>query len=164
MQLTIGIRHVAFAWLLAVCTAAGIAYAVIPGPDGTIRACFKKSGGALRVIDASLGACAANENALAWNQAGAPGAPGISGYEIVVSERANPPSVHFGGQRASCPDGKLALGGGAGVADEEGLVHGDVLQSHPESDGSGWFAFFRVDSPARAFTTTVYAICASVED
>jgi hypothetical protein len=140
MESKIGARQLVLAWLLAVFTATGIAYAAIPGPDGAIHACFKKSGGALRVIDTSLGACAANENAIQWNQLGqpgAPGAPGVSGYEVVVSEQANPPSLLRGGMRVPCPDNKVVLGGGAGVADEEGVVPGDVIQSHPESDGSG---------------------------
>src|SRR5262245_58878879 len=37
--------------LAALSLAAGIAYATIPDGDGTIHGCYRKSGGALRVID-----------------------------------------------------------------------------------------------------------------
>ena len=62
--------------------AGGIAYATIPGSGGTIHTCYKKSSGALRVIDDSVTNCKSNETALSWNQtgpSGADGAPGLPG-------------------------------------------------------------------------------------
>lgn len=57
----------------------GIAYATIPGPNGVISACYLKSGGALRVIDASTTSCKATEQAISWNQQGVPGPTGPAG-------------------------------------------------------------------------------------
>ena len=55
---------------------AGVAYATIPGSDGVIRGCYAKSGGTLRVIDASVTNCKASETALNWNVGGPAGPPG----------------------------------------------------------------------------------------
>lgn len=52
--------------------AAGIAYAAIPGGDGTIQGCYTKAGGALRVVDFGS-PCKNNEVPLPWNQDGTPG-------------------------------------------------------------------------------------------
>jgi hypothetical protein len=67
--------------------AAGIAWAAIPGPDGTIHACYhvKKSGelesdAKLRLIDPGNGdSCKEGEAELVWNQTGAAGPPGLQG-------------------------------------------------------------------------------------
>jgi hypothetical protein len=65
----------------------GIAWAAIPGPDGTIHACYhvKKSGelendAKLRLIDPGNGdSCKQGEAELVWNQTGAAGPPGPQG-------------------------------------------------------------------------------------
>lgn len=64
----------------------GIAFAAIPGSDGTISACFKKTTKILRVINAEDGQkCRSDERPLSWNQegpagpSGSPGLPGPSG-------------------------------------------------------------------------------------
>jgi hypothetical protein len=58
---------------LALATAlAGTAVASIPGPDGTIKGCYKKSNGSLRVID-SAKRCNGGEKALTWNKQGPSG-------------------------------------------------------------------------------------------
>lgn len=59
--------------------AAGIAYASIPDSSGTIYACYTKSGGALRVIDASVTNCKQGEQLLSWNVQGVPGPQGPQG-------------------------------------------------------------------------------------
>lgn len=59
--------------------AAGIAYATIPDGNGTIHGCYRKSGGALRVIDNAVINCASNETSLSWNVQGLPGAQGPQG-------------------------------------------------------------------------------------
>jgi hypothetical protein len=59
--------------------ASGIAYASIPDADGTIRACYMKSGGALHVIDASVNNCKSGETSLTWNQTGPTGPAGPTG-------------------------------------------------------------------------------------
>ena len=60
--------------------AGGVAYAAIPGSGGVISGCYKKIGGALRVIDAGAGVrCNASETPLNWNQTGPRGATGDQG-------------------------------------------------------------------------------------
>jgi hypothetical protein len=63
----------------------GLAFAAIPGGDGTITACYTKQAalfgppqGSLRVIDAAS-QCRSNETALSWNQKGQPGPAGPAG-------------------------------------------------------------------------------------
>jgi len=71
-------------WLVtAVVTAvfAGAAYAAIPSPDGVIHACYLRSGGALRVIDASVTNCKSGETSLNWDQQGQPGPSGAQGEQ-----------------------------------------------------------------------------------
>jgi hypothetical protein len=64
---------------------AGISFAAIPGADGTISACFKKTTKILRVINAEDGQkCRSNERAISWNQEGPPGpsgSPGVQGVQ-----------------------------------------------------------------------------------
>jgi hypothetical protein len=65
----------------AVIGGGAFAVAAIPGPDGRIKACLKKSGatkGAVRIIDHNK-ACAGSERTLRWNQTGAQGQPGLTG-------------------------------------------------------------------------------------
>jgi hypothetical protein len=62
---------------LVVLVGAGIAYATIPDSGGTIHACYKTSGGTLRVIDA--GSCLASEQPLSWSQTGPQGLQGARG-------------------------------------------------------------------------------------
>jgi hypothetical protein len=58
----------------------GAIYASIPAPDGVITGCYKKSGGALRVIDTARDGCDRNiEQAISWNQVGPQGPQGPVG-------------------------------------------------------------------------------------
>src|SRR3954452_18271205 len=50
-----------------VLAAGGFAVAAIPSADGTIHGCYKKDGGALRVVKGA-GGCKASERALSWNR------------------------------------------------------------------------------------------------
>jgi hypothetical protein len=58
-------------------------HALIPGPNGVIHGCYKRSGktqGALRVIDTGAGqSCVSGEAALKWNRTGPPGPQGEPG-------------------------------------------------------------------------------------
>lgn len=73
-------RLSAFAVLAVGLTVGGVAYASIPGPSGVISGCYKRIGGALRVVDAGAGVrCNASETPLNWNQIGARGATGGQG-------------------------------------------------------------------------------------
>jgi hypothetical protein len=127
----------AVAGVLAI--AGGVAYATIP-TDGVISACYLKSGGSLRVIDATTGKCSSKETSLNWNvagaqgpagpdgpagpagpagaagsqgPAGADGANGVSGYEVVEKKYADKPLPISDIFDAPCPAGKQPLGGGA---------------------------------------------------
>ena len=53
--------------------AGGVAYATIPS-NNVIDACYTRSGGTLRVIDATVTNCKASETSLAWNVQGVQGA------------------------------------------------------------------------------------------
>ena len=56
---------------------AAVTFAAIPGDDGVIHGCYKKSdGGVLKVVDET---CKANERALSWNQQGIQGEQGEKG-------------------------------------------------------------------------------------
>jgi hypothetical protein len=185
MKLTLDLRTLFVAGGAALAVAAGTAYALIPGPGGVIQGCYKRSGGTLRVIDAAVEVCQANEIALPWSQTGpqgpagtdgadgADGAPGISGYEVVSSSLDVGPST-FGGHSVACPTGKVPLGGGAGISDPDdddasffGHARIDMDFMFTGDDGSkGWKAAFsprpEIASP-RPFRVTVYATCAFVE-
>ena len=72
-------RLTALGVIVAALAAAGIAYASIPDSEGVIHACYTKSGGSLRVIDASVTNCKSGETSLTWNQSGSAGATGPTG-------------------------------------------------------------------------------------
>jgi hypothetical protein len=58
----------------------GVAWAAIPGPNGIIHACYKRRGGALRVINTSAHAkCGHREAELNWSETGPPGPRGGRG-------------------------------------------------------------------------------------
>ena len=71
-------------WAIAVAAGAAfalagsVAYATIPA-NNQIDACYTKSGGALRVIDATVTSCDKKETALAWNVQGPQGEKGDTG-------------------------------------------------------------------------------------
>jgi hypothetical protein len=56
----------------------GTAIAGLPGQDGAISACYRKQGGALRVIAGSK-SCAKGEKQIAWNRLGPTGPRGATG-------------------------------------------------------------------------------------
>jgi hypothetical protein len=76
------------------------AYAAIPDGGGVIHGCYKSNApaqGSLRVIDTAKNAsCAANENAVTWNQQGpkgdpgTPGAPGAKGEKGEKGDKGDP--------------------------------------------------------------------------
>jgi hypothetical protein len=61
--------------------AASAAFATIPDAGGVIHGCFAKSGGTLRVIDATVTNCKATEMSLNWSQTGPQGVPGPQGLK-----------------------------------------------------------------------------------
>jgi hypothetical protein len=135
------IRSMKFWLLAAVVTAglAGTAYATIPGGDGVIHGCYTKSGGTLRVVDASVTKCKSTETSLNWAQRGLPGPqgdpgqPGPAGPQGEQGEQGEPGapgglagrvrsfaqsdenSVFTKTEVANCPSGKVPVGGGARI-------------------------------------------------
>jgi hypothetical protein len=174
-------------WLLAVAAVAafaGTAYATIPGGDGTIHGCYAKSGGTLRVIDASVTTCKSGETALDWNQHGQPGPKGdpgepgpagpqgeqgepgtpgaVAGRERVLAQSGVPSSRDHQEASVRCPAGKVPVGGGANIAREVGGNVGlTVALSASQTIGDGWFAtadeFAPTDEP---WVLHVSVICA----
>jgi hypothetical protein len=55
------------------------AWASIPDANGVIHACYGKSGGNVRVLDAANATCGGNETSLTWNQTGLAGPMGPQG-------------------------------------------------------------------------------------
>jgi hypothetical protein len=115
----------------------GVAFATIP-TNGVISGCYLKSGGTLRVIDATTGKCSSKETSLNWNVQGAPGsqgpqgppgeqgpkgdtgsagAAGISGYEVVTVEDdyVSPFDPERMDVIAQCPAGKKIISGSYGL-------------------------------------------------
>jgi hypothetical protein len=87
----------------------GTAIAAIPGQDGSISACYRMKGGALRVIAAGK-SCAKGERQIAWNQRGPSGPRGDAG---VPGSRGD--AGERGPQGAPGPQGELGLQGAPGL-------------------------------------------------
>jgi hypothetical protein len=120
-------RHVAalLAGVGALFLAAGLAYATIPDSGGVIHGCFAKSGGTLRVIDASVTGCKQTETSLDWNvqgQKGDPGEPATDLWAVVDSPQIGPVSLVRG-------SGVVAVG--------EGTADNGAVDVHFDRDISG---------------------------
>ena len=72
---------IAIGVVTALALAGGVAWAQIPDSGGVVHGCYMKSGGSLRVIDASVTNCKNTETSLNWSQAGPPGAQGPVGAQ-----------------------------------------------------------------------------------
>jgi hypothetical protein len=171
-------------WLVTAAIAvalAGTAYATIPDGNGVIHGCYAKSGGTLRVIDASVTNCKTGETALDWNQQGQPGpkgdpgepgpagpqgAPGgLAGYEkVVVIGEEN--GDRFKQVHADCPAGKVVLGGGAAAVNGDGshtLIPEVVLDASLEG-GNRWFGQAHEVTPTdEDWRLDVNVICANAQ-
>lgn len=105
-------RHrtvIAIAAVAGLTVAGSVAYATIPDQDGVIHGCYTKSGGAVRVIDASVTSCKSGETSLDWNQAGPAGPAGPQGLE----GEQGPPGLQ-GPQGEPGPEGPQGPAGPAG--------------------------------------------------
>jgi hypothetical protein len=96
---------------------------------------------------------------------GPPGAPGISGYEIVVGETA----LDAGATKqlqVDCPEGKRTLGAGWSVLDStSAILSGRVTYSEPSFDGSHWLANAQNESQfSPMWKLRLRVICAVVEE
>ena len=67
----------------------GVAFASIPGPGGTVKGCYSKSTGALRVIDSKKSCSRKRERALSWNQRGPQGLQGLQGIQGIQGVNGN---------------------------------------------------------------------------
>ena len=117
---------------LGIAALGSLAYGAIPAADGTLRGCYQRTNGNLRLVDEGE-ACRSYEKLVTWNQKGQPGAPGVSGYEVVTATAPGTPSgtgtgEGFAEATATCPPGKKVLGG---------AYHGDFDPVFsPELDGA----------------------------
>ena len=99
----------------AIIIGTGVATGAIPGGDGSIAACYKVKGGALRVIDSDSGAnCAADEVRLSWSQKGPVGPAGPQGDK---GDKGDP-----GPQGAAACDAARLL-----LCSDADLPHGQTL-------------------------------------
>jgi hypothetical protein len=101
--------------------------------------------------------------------AGPPGQDGVSGYEIVTSDRdVSGVSGALGGLSVDCPAGKKALGGGGSYVTSSGVpVSSNVTQittTAPKADGSGWMITYLITAspPGDITAVRVYATCVTV--
>lgn len=171
-------------WIAAAVVAAasaGTAYASIPESDGVIHACYAKSGGTLRVIDASVTNCKSTETSLTWDQhgqpgpqgpqgepgpagpQGEPGAPGgLAGYEqVTVDQQTNPDVSIFTSATATCPVGKVAVGGGGEILDPTKAGTDVVLDASRPINSRQWRAEAHGFVPDFNWTLRVTVICAN---
>jgi len=74
-------KRIGFLLMLAVLvTVGGVAYASIPSSDGTIRACYQKENGQLRIVGKASD-CRNSELAISWNEKGIQGVAGAAGAQ-----------------------------------------------------------------------------------
>lgn len=152
-----------------------VAVAAIPNARGGIHACRAKGIGILRVIDRDSGErCTKHEQALSWAQtgrrgpAGPPGNPGppgpqgptgVAGYEVVNGQVLDVPANDSASAGATCPPGKLPVGGGYVILTRNGDAYDHpVSGSFPQGDH--WRVVVqRAEVAIRLYAT---AVCATV--
>jgi len=157
---------------------ASVAYGAIPAADGTISACYDKQSGQMRIYDVATNlpkGCGPKEKAISWNVSGTPGqdgqdgqdgedgADGVSGLETVtVESESNSDNVKA--LEAACPDGKVVVGGGAGVSGYLGFAPNSVrlTSTVPNATGTGWIGWADEFAPTdENWTLFASAICAN---
>ena len=100
--------HTLLAAIASVLLFSAVAFAAIPS-DGVINGCYSKPGGTLRVIDASVTQCKANETSLSWSQTGPVGPVGPAG-----ATGPEGPAGPVGPAGATGPEGPAGPAGPAG--------------------------------------------------
>ena len=162
--------------------AVGAVQAAIPGPGGTINACYDKQSGQVRIVDPATNLpkpCGPKELPIQWNVQGAPGqngtdgtngadgADGVSGYERVVNA-SDLDSTYDKTVWAMCPTGKKPIGGGAGVygtptGEGQEIIYGVALIQDQPFNEEGWAARAAEIVPTDSnWKLQVWAICANV--
>lgn len=141
-------RALAGAAVAVVVTAAGIAYAAIPGSDGEIDACYGKVTGIVRIVDAEAGQqCLANEQAISWRQQNEP----VLGYRV---RRATPDEVEI----TVVGEGPLGFPAESGTHILEmhlpqGVYHADATIAARKGFGNGDFLCWVHDGSVFAIFT-----------
>ena len=166
-------KTVAVAATLVAVVGTGVGVAAIPASGtGVITACYKKSGGNVRVIDAQAGAVCDpnNEKLLNWNQTGpagatgAPGAPGATGPVGPAGPKGDTGAAGApGAPGATGPAGPVGPAGPKGDTGEAGPA-GPVGPAGPKGDtgatgatgpagpaGANANSFVRVEEGDQAF-------------
>jgi hypothetical protein len=103
--------------------AGGVAWAAIPGGDGTIDGCYLKVTGTLRVIDTGKGdKCIKGlETPISWNQKGDPGPAGAKGATGAAGAKGDAgPAGAKGATGAAGPKGDTGPKGDSGAAGPAG--------------------------------------------
>jgi Collagen triple helix repeat (20 copies) len=125
--------------LAATALAGGVAWATIPGSNGTIQGCYLKVAGILRVIDPAKGqSCSSTaEVPISWNQqgqSGPPGAPGATGP--AGSTGLTGPAGQQGLQGLAGTNGTNGQDGQAGAPGNDGINGADGKDGLPGTDGT----------------------------
>ena len=162
-SITGGLRRLASTGLaiaVAATVGAGVAFAQIPAASGVISACYTKSTGTIRVIDAG-GTCKSSESPLSWNQAGIQGPAGPAGTTgpqgpaglgstTYVLQQTD--VVGFGKVvQLACHDGDTATGGGFAAPD--GFR---ILQSHATGPNTMWLVQY--EDPANTGASVITSV------
>lgn len=142
--------------------AGGIAHASIPGPDGTINACYKPSDGKLFVIDSSA-SCPNGTTSLSWpSRMSALTTQSVQNFsgDVAPGDRAT--------AIAACPDGWRLTGGGfdTNTAGEGSEAPTQIITSLPakESFGQAWVVTaVNPDSNTSPHGVTAYAVCTQLQ-
>ncbi len=149
--------------------AAGFAAAAIPGPGGTIHACYAKTGGNLRVVNGTK--CGKAEKPLSWNQ-------GLERVRKAVVTIHYTCSMIFTGvyscsgtgtKTAHCNTGERATGGGYAVQSSDPAESFIIRQTKPfptTGKPTGWtvlvYSSLASTSPTRPDAhVPIYAMCAA---
>ncbi len=115
------------------------AVATIPGPDGTINGCYDAGSTAPHPLSVVDDPASCKQTLLPFNQrgpAGPPGAAGTLGSSSRVTEPLTETAERDFAGTASCPAGRILLGGGFEL---DTLTEGyDVVTSRPSADVRGW--------------------------
>jgi hypothetical protein len=119
----------------------GFAWAQIPDANGTIHACYTKSGGNLRIIDSGQ-ACGSKETSLTWNQAGVQGLKGDPGAT--------------GATGAPGPQGIPGIPGAPGPSDVY-QAHELAVQFDHRISQSFWDASVSVSVPSGSYSIAATA-------
>jgi hypothetical protein len=154
-------KLVAGAALVLICgTAAIVSWASVPDAHGIIHGCYKKSTGALRVLDtATTNKCPAGSVAVNWNRTGARGLTGARG-----PTGAPGPTGSAGPKGATGPTGQTGPRGPAGAVAGYVGYGKTVIFPGGDQQGDAVVAVHTPTVPAGSYLITASVVNASVGD